>query len=135
MRISVLRDELLQARAQAAAGDTPSVVRTLDQALRELGPERLLTPAQAAALLDVHSVNVVKYWCRSGFLKAVRRNDRILIPLSEVERIQESEGVRDIRIADAYHAASEQLGTTEGLDDAQLQALAASRPGTLPWRQ
>lgn len=135
MRIAILREELEQARAQAQAGDTSAVVHTLDQALQEIGPDRLLTIPQVAMLLDVQSVNVVKYWCRSGFLKATQQGDQALIPLAEVERVQDSEEVRAIRVSDAYHDASEPFATQEGLDDEHLRILAASRPGRLPWRE
>jgi hypothetical protein len=135
MGITTLRDNLRQARAQAEAGDTSAVIRTLDEALREIEPERLVTVEEAAILLRIQVVDVIKYWCRSGFLRCVRHDGLVAVPLSEIERIQGSGQVQAIRIADAYHDASSELGTEEGLSDEELQMLSETRPGRLPWQE
>ena len=55
--------------------------------------------------------------------------------LSEVERIEDSERVRRVRVSDAYHDASAELGDDAGMSEEEMQALEASRPGTLPWKR
>ncbi len=134
MSITDLRQELRQARTDAAEGKTAEAVRRLDRALQELESERLLTTAEAADLLDVRSENVVKGWSRLGFIHGVTRDGRTLIPLSEIERVQDSDQVRAIRASDRAHDASD-FGTEDGLTDEQLRDLSASRPGTLPWQR
>ena len=134
MSITDLRQELRQARMDAVEGNTANAVRRLDCALQELEPERLLTTAEAADLLDVRSENVVKGWNRLGFIHGVTRDGRTLIPLSEIERVQDSDQVRAIRASDRAHDASD-FGIGDGLTDEQLRDLSASRPGTLPWQR
>jgi hypothetical protein len=135
MSIRKLREELLQARQAAAAGDTAATVQRLDDALRELEPPSLVTTAEAARLLGVRSVNTIKFWCKTGYLHGIQRGGRTLIPIAEIERIHDSDHVRAVRAADAMHDAIADFGVEEGLTDEQLADLASSRPGTLPWKR
>jgi len=135
MGITTLRDNLRQARAQAEAGDTSAVIRTLDEALREIEPEQLVVAEEAANLLGIQSSRVVRYWCQGGFLRCVRHGGLLAIPMSEIERVQGSEEVRAMQIADAYHKASREFSTDEGLSEVELRMLSESRPGKLPWQE
>lgn len=134
MSLATLREKLIEARTAAAAGDTSSTVQSLDQALQEIAPDHLLTTTEAAELLGVRSVNTVKLWCRSGYLCGVKRGGRTMIPVSEVERIRDSDYVRTARILDELDEDIGDFGVEEGLTDEQLQDLSASRPGRLPWQ-
>jgi hypothetical protein len=135
MSLTTLREELRQARASAAAGDTASAVQRLDQALQQLEPTHLLTVDETARYLGLRSVDIVKYWIHSGVLSGVPRDGQLLVPVSEIERIEDSERVRAIRASDALHDASEELGDEAGLSDEELQVLEESRPGMLPWKR
>jgi excisionase family DNA binding protein len=133
MSITKAREELQQARQLVASGKSEEALHRLDQAIAEIGPERLLTTTEAAEALGVRSVNTIKGWCHTGYLRGVGRGSRTLIPLAEVERIQNSDQVRAIRASDALHEASRDFSSPSGLDDEQLRDLAASRPGKPPW--
>jgi hypothetical protein len=135
MHIITLRQELRAARDQVEAGDTARAVARLDQIIEGLGSEQLLTTTEAARLLGVRSPNTVKLWCRTGYLHGVRRGGRTMLPLSEIERIQESDQVRAVRASDQLHNAIDEFGVAEGLTDDELADLAAARPGKNPWER
>ena len=135
MSLTSVREELHRARERLVAGDTAAAADGIDRVLQELEPNQLLTPIQAAELLGIQSDFVVKLWCKRGFLTCEIGNGSFAIPLSEVERVRESDEVNARRIADQYHDASAELGGEDGLSDEELQILSESRPGTLPWQR
>lgn len=130
-----LRQDLRAVIAQAEAGNTAAVVRTAQKALQELDGDRLLTTTEAAEALGVRSINTIKLWCRNGFLASVRRGNRTMIPLTEIERVRASERVRATRAADRLHDASAAFGVPEGLSAEEMERLSAARPGRLPWQR
>ncbi len=130
-----LRQDLRVVIEQAEAGNTAEVVRTAQKALQELESDRLLTTTEAAEALGVRSINTVKLWCRNGFLASVQRGNGAMIPLTEVERVRDSERVRAIRAADKLHDVSAGFGVPEGLSDEEMEQLSAARPGRLPWQR
>jgi hypothetical protein len=99
-----------------------------------LGRDRLLTTRQAADLLGIRSVNTLKLLLRREQVPTVRRENRTMVALGEIERLQDSERVRGIRASDAAHDATEGLGVPKGLSAALLEDLEAVRPGRLPWQ-
>jgi hypothetical protein len=127
------REEIRAARALAAARGEMDVVQRLDQALAVMEPERLLTPAQAAEFLGIRSSTIVQILARLEGLHTVQRNQQMLIPLSELERIQDSKRLQDIRASDRIHAEAEMLGAPDGLTQEELDILEEDRPGRLPW--
>lgn len=129
-----LRQDLQAVIEQAEAGNTAEAVRTARKALHELNGERLLTLTEAAEALGVRSTTIVRLWSQSGFLSSVRRGNQSLIPLAEIERVQDDQRVQAIRVADRLHDASSEFGTDEGLTDDEMEQLSASRPGRLPWQ-
>ena len=98
-----------------------------------LDRDRLLTTRQVADLLGIRSINTLKQLLRREQVPTVRRGNRTMVPLGEVERLQDSERVRGIRASDAAHDATGGLGVPEGLSRAQLEDLEAARPGRSPW--
>lgn len=134
MSTSDLREDLREIRASAEAGDLPRVIEKVERALRVLDSSRLLTTSEAAALLGIRSINTLKLLVRRLAIPHVLHGNRMMIPLSEVERIQQHQEVRGIRASDQGHDAAEALGTQAGLTGAQLDDLARGRPGVLPWQ-
>lgn len=79
---------------------------------------------QARKLLGVRSVNTVKRWIELGILAGRwdERSGRWQIPLAEV-----------LRLRGTQQALGEAGG--DDLTDEEMEALAETRPGTLPWRR
>lgn len=133
MSITNLRKDLEEIRASAEAGNLPQVMQKVDQALSTLDGSQLLTTSEAASLLQIRSVNTLKLLVRRIGLAYEMRGNRMMIPLAEVERIQQSQEVRGIRASDRAHDAVEALGTAENLTQPQLDDLSETRPGRVPW--
>lgn len=134
MSIAELRTELEKLRGQVETGDTGAAIRTIDQAIKELDGDRLLTTTEAAEMLHIRSVNTLKALCRHGDIAYVMRGNRMMVPLSEIERVQENPVVRGIRASDRVHDELEGFGG-DGLTEQQMEDLHASRPGVLPWER
>ena len=134
MTIRKLREDLEQVRAYVEKGATDDALDKISATLRRLDRERLLTTRQAADLLGIRSVNTLKLLLRREQIPTVRRGNRTMVALGEVERLQDSERMRGIRASDAAHDATEELGVPGGLSPRQLEDLDAARPGTLPWK-
>lgn len=135
MGITNQRAILEEVRSYVQEGRADKALDAIERSLEAMDHDRLLTTTEAARLLGIRSVNTLKLLCRVGEISAVKRGNRTMIPLSEIERVQESERVQGIRASDRAHAASEGLGSDAGLNAAQLEALEASRPGRLPWER
>lgn len=135
MTIGDLRGELSQARRAAENGDLAQTVRQLDKVLEHIKPDHLLTSTEAAHMLGVRSPNTILGWCRTGYIRGVRRGGRTMIPVSEVERIQEGDQVRMMRALDELHNQTADLGSDDGLNEEELELLHQSRPGILPWER
>lgn len=133
--IADLRDELRAVRSLLATGETGAAACKLDEALQGLDAGRLLTTTEAAEVLGIRSVNTLKALVRTENLQTVMHGNRMMIALSEVERIREGAPVRGIRAADRAHDAADALGAQDGLTQDEMDALSAGRPGIPPWRR
>ncbi len=133
MSIAELRTELEKLRGQVESGNTDAAIRTIDEAIKELNGDQLLTTTEAASLLHIRSVNTLKLLCRRGDIQYVMRGNRMMIPMSEIDRVQESEPIRMLRALDKAHDEIEDFGSPDGLTDEEMEILHASRPGRLPW--
>ncbi len=120
----------LQATGSADA-NVRAAVDTLEHVLNGAEARTLLTTSEAAEALGVHSVNTVKYWVKTGYIQGVKRNERTMIPLSEIERITGDDRVRRIRVAGELDDATRELGRP--MTDDEMQDLEAARPGKVPW--
>lgn len=134
MSITELRKVIEEIRMHAQDGNVDEVIRATDHALHALDGDQLLTTTQAAELLGIRSVNTLKLLVRGSGIGYQMRGNRMMIPLTELQRLQDSSEVRGIRASDRLHDASADLGTEEGLNNEQLKDLALSRPSRLPWK-
>lgn len=137
MSVSELRRDLEIIRDSAQAGDLSRVVEAVDHALRTLGESRLLTTTEAAELLGIRSVNTLKVLIRQSGLPYEMHGNRMMIPVSALQRLQHSGGLRGIRASDQAHDAIDAFQPKDdrrGLTSRQLRDLAAGRPGRLPWQ-
>jgi len=133
MTITTLREELKQLRTYVLDGDRRKALAVIDQALEVVQPDQLLTTTQAAELLGIGSVNTLKLLVRRECLAYETHGNRMMIPLRELERLQESAIVRGIQESDRAHSATAYLDGE--LSPSELEALEVARPGTLPWER
>jgi hypothetical protein len=133
--ITELRDELRKARALTESCDLVGVRRILDQALDDLRPDRLVTMAEAAEILDLRAVDALAAIMRHEGLPIEPLGDTWTVPLSEVDRVSDSEWVRDMRQLDILHSLSAGFGREEGMTREELDALEEGRYGSLPWNR
>jgi hypothetical protein len=85
--------------------------------------------AHEAALV----VGMVKRWVKTGYIRGVQRNERVMIPVSEIERIQDDDRVQAMRASGRLQEEVADFSGPEGLSDDELAGLAAARPGRPPW--
>lgn len=134
MRITDLRRALEEIREHAANGDLDEVRRAADDALQQIDGDELLTTTEAALVLGMRSVNTLKLLVRRLGIPHVMRGNRMMIPLAEVERLQDYAEVGGIRASDRAHDAIADLGGDEGLTAEELAELERGRPGRPPWK-
>lgn len=139
MRMAVLnREEIEQSLALLETADTidtnvKAATDTLKRALRDAQTRDLLTTAEAAEALGIRSINTVKRWVKTGYLHGVKRNERTMVPVTEVERIWHDDRVRALRAASQLQAEVADFSGPDVLTDDELMGLVAARPGRPPW--
>jgi excisionase family DNA binding protein len=124
--------DLLATLADARAKEAVGRIRA---ALCEADQEEYLTTAEAARALGIRSVNTIKFWVKTGYLRGKRIGGRILIPRTEIDRLEEDERVRMMRVIGHVHEESASLGRDSGMTSEELHLLDEGRPGTLPWKR
>ncbi len=111
MTINDMRRDLEAIQASARAGDLEGVVQTVDRALHALDESRLLTTTEAADLLGIRSVNTLKLLVHRLDIPYTRHGSRMMLHLSDIERLQHRIEVEGIRASDhAHDASSSELG-------------------------
>jgi hypothetical protein len=119
--------------AAATDANVKAAAEKLRRALRDAEAHTLLTTAEAAAALGVRSINTVKRWVKTGYLHGVQRNERTMIPVSEILRIHDDDRVRAQRAVGKLQEEIDDFGRE--LTEAELLALKAGRPGRRPWER
>lgn len=135
MSISDVRRNLNAIKASAEAGQLDQVVERVNDALQALDDQRLLTTAEAAALLGIRSVNTLKLLVLRLGIPYVRHGNRMMLALGDVERLQRDQVVADVRASDSAHDDIDLLGAADDLTRVQMDALEAGRPGIPPWQR
>ena len=90
---------------------------------------------EAARALGIRSANTIKLWVKTGYLQGKRMGGRMLIPRSEIERLEGDERVRVMRAIGRGHEESSDLGREGGMTPEELRLLEEGRPGKLPWKE
>lgn len=75
----------------------------------------MLKTIEAADLLGMRSVNTLKTLVRRLGVRVQYHGNRMMIPVSELERLETSDMLRGIRASDRLHEASVGLGRPDGL--------------------
>jgi hypothetical protein len=119
-------------RSPNADPNVVAATETLKRALREERTHDLLTTAEAAEALGVRSINTIKRWVKIGYVQSAQRNERMMIPFSEIKRIQHDDRVGVLRATSLLQAEIAGL-SGEGLSDEELIGLTETRPGKPPW--
>lgn len=125
---------LLETAAVTDANVTAAAEK-LRGVLRAAEAHNLLTTAEAAAALGVRSINTVKRWVKTGYIHGVQRNERTLIPMSEILRIHDDDRVRTQRALSTLQKEVADFGGQDDLTEEELAGLRAGRPGRLPWQR
>ena len=133
--IETLRERAIKARERAEKYEDKDLLAVLDAFLDLLGAGTLLTTTQVAQLLGIRSVNTVKALIRAGRIEAQKVGSHYRVSLNEVERLTRDSMIRGLHDASRLHADLSELGLDREMTDDEMQALSASRPGTLPWRR
>jgi hypothetical protein len=138
-RFPLVTDERRQAveellRAWDAGREQDAETALLEIARLLWGTDKpLLTTTEAAEALGMRSVNTLKVLLRAENVPTVKHGNRTMISFGELVRLRGSERLRGLRQIDRLHDDIVDLGSDEGLSEAQLEALDAGRPGNLPW--
>ncbi len=95
MTVTEMRDALDQIARLVENGQYDAIPQVIAEAKTHLAMDRYVTTTEAKELLGIGSVNTIKEMVTSGEIRgAVKRGNRTLIPLTEIERVQETEAVR-----------------------------------------
>ncbi|MGI8914096.1 MAG: helix-turn-helix domain-containing protein [Chloroflexota bacterium] len=133
MSISEVRRSLEEIRDRAQAGDLSGFVQSVSAALEDLDANRLLTTTEAAAYLNIRSVNTLKLLVRRLNMPYEMHGSRMMIPVSALEAVQGDATIAGVQASDRAHDALSALDDTDNLSDEFLDMLEHSRPGQVPW--
>jgi len=131
--IGEVRDELRKVRALAESGDLAGVLQGVERVLADLDSDRLVTSEEAATLLGLRAPSVLKVLLSRHGLRTEWQDDTLLLPLSEVARLETSAWVRRLRTLDRLHDSADAFESDEAMMQVELDAVEAGRPGRLPW--
>jgi len=132
MGIGDLREERIGTCQQIEEGRPETALERIDRALAELNTP-LFTTTRAKKWLGLGSVNTLKMLVRKTGVRVEMHGNRMMIPRSALENLQDSPPLRGIRATDRLHEQSAELGAPDGLSEQHLQELEDVWPGSLPW--
>src|SRR5579884_1245953 len=124
---------LHQARELMSAGKSAEAMGLLDELEEIWQPEQTVTTTEAASFLGIRSINTLKALLKTEGIPVTRNGNRIMVPLSELLKLKDSQKVRGIRASDAVHVAS--FDDDVPMSQAEMDILHDTRPGTLPWER
>ncbi len=131
--VPMMRNALEAILHHAQEGNVDGVIQTAQQTLQALEADQLLTTREAARLLGIRSINTLKGLVIRNGIPYQRVGNRMMLSVSDVERLRESPVMRGLRASEALHDTIDELGSVQGMTAEEMQDLEATRPGRLPW--
>jgi len=129
--IEDLERDLDALRALADKTNDADARSAIERIVTRLQPGQTVTTTEAARLLGIRSINTVKALVLSEEIPHTRAGNRMMIPVSEILRLKESQWVSYLKHSDRVH---EEIGG-EPMTHDEMDILSETRPGTLPWQR
>lgn len=134
MSTSSMRKVLENILEYAREGNVEEIINTTQDALHTLNDRQLLTTREAATYLGIRSINTLKALVIRNNIPYQRVGNRMMLPLTELERLKNDPLMRGVQASETLHDKTEIPGTDEGLNAEELRDLEDARPGQLPWK-
>lgn len=129
-----MRKALEEILEHAREGNMEEIINTTQDALHILHGGQLLTTREAATYLGIRSINTLKAIVIRNNIPYQRVGNRMMLSLTELERLKQDPLMRNLKASEALHDKTEIPGADERLSAEEMRDLEDTRPGQLPWK-
>jgi excisionase family DNA binding protein len=112
---------------------TPEAQAVFERVRDELAPDHLLTTREAADFLGIRSVNTLKALVRTAHIPTVKVGTHMRIARRDLERLQRDRRTQALQESDEMWDTVDDAFGAEGMAQEEMEALSATRPGSVPW--